>query len=353
MWSRLPSALTVVAACFAVSTTGSVVGAQGQAGKPASARASAWTHAKTPWGHPDLQGIWTSNGMSGVPLERPKEYGNRAELTDAEFAERQKKAEIASRDDKESRQGQVGNEQGPTHWYEWFARGSRATSLIIDPPDGQLPPFSAEGQKIKPVMGTFSPGPFNDPEGFNAWDRCITRGMPLAFIPTAYNNAYQIVQTPTEIVIFFELLHTSRIIPIDGRPRLDSRLESWEGNGRGRWEGNTLVVESTNFSAKTRGTLPANGSSSEFSLTGRIFTGAGSTLKLTERFTRVGRDMMRYEATVDDATVFSRPWTMRLDLALDDDYRMFEYACHEGNRAIENALRGSRAEDGTLKPDDR
>ena len=311
--------------------------------------ASTGTPPKTAWGHPDLQGMWTSNGMAGVPLERPKQFGNRASLTDQEFAERRKKAEIASKDDKSNREGQVGNEQGPTHWYEWFGRASRATSLIIDPPDGQLPLLTAEGQKLKPILGTFSAGPYNDPEDFNAWDRCITRGMPLAFIPTAYNNAYQIMQTPNEVVIFFELLHTFRVIPLGGRPHVDSRIRTWEGDSRGRWEGNTLVVESTNFSDKTKGTLPANGSSGEDAFTGRVYTGTGASLRLVERFTRRGPDGLRYEATIEDATIFTKPWTMALDLARDDSYRIYEYACHEGNRAIENSLRGSRVQDKTKK----
>jgi hypothetical protein len=283
--------------------------------------------------------------MAGVPLERLKQFGNRASLTNEELAERRKKAEMASRDDKTNREGQVGNEQGPTHWYEWFGRASRATSLITDPPDGQMPPLTAEGQQLKPVLGTFSPGPYNDPEDFNAWDRCITRGMPLAFIPTAYNNAYQILQTPNEVVIVFELLHTFRIIPLDGRPPVDSRIRMWEGDSRGRFEGNTLVVESTNFSEKTKGTLPPNGSSGEDAPTGRVFVGTGATMRLVERFTRVGPDAMRYEATIQDSTIFTRPWTMTLDLARDASYRIYEYACHEGNRAVENSLRGSRVQE--------
>ena len=343
-------AASVFAVPAVLLTSASAIRAQGQAPAAATRAATAWAPAKTSWGHPDLQGIWTSNGMAGVPLERAKQHGGRAELTDQEFAERRKRAEMASRDDKDNRQGQVGNEQGPTHWYEWFGRASRATSLIIDPPDGQLPPLSAEGQKLKPILGTFSPGPFDGPEDFNAWDRCITRGMPLAFIPTAYNNAYKIIQTPTDVVIFFEMLHTFRIIPVDGRPRADSRIQWWEGNGRGRWEGNnTLVVESTNFSDKTKGTLPANGSSGEDAFTGRMFTGSGAAGRLTERFARVSQDMIRYEATVDDPTTFTRPWTMALDLARDDTYNMYEYACHEGNRAVENSLRGARVQEKAPK----
>jgi hypothetical protein len=317
---------------------------QGQTGAGRPSTAAKYAVPKTPWGHPDLQGIWTSNGMAGVPLERAKEYGSRATLTDAELAQRRARAQQASRDEKQERKGQVGNEQGPTHWYEWYGRESRATSLIIDPPDGQLPPMTPEGQKMKIVLGSFG-GTLNNPEDLNAWDRCITRGMPTAFIPTAYNNAYQIVQTPDAVLIFFELLHTYRVVPLGSRPHVDSRLHLWEGDSRGRWEGDTLVVEATNFSDKTKGTLPANGSSGEGSFTGRMFTGTGAATRLVERYTRVSPDTIRYEATVADPTIFTRPWTMALDLGRDDDYRIFEYACHEGNYAVPNSLRGARAED--------
>ena len=208
-----------------------------------------------------------------------------------------------------------------------------------------MPPLTPEGEKMPVILGSFSPGPFNGPEDFNTWDRCITRGIPTAFIPTAYNNAYRILQTPDEVVIFYELLHTFRVIPIGGRPHLDSRIRQWEGDSRGRWEGDTLVVDVTNFSDKTKGTLPPNGSSGETSSTGRMFTGTGASTHLVERFTRVGADTIRYEARITDPTIYTKPWTMALDLARDDGYHIFEYACHEGNRAVENSLRGSRAED--------
>lgn len=303
------------------------------------------TPGKTPWGHPDLQGIWTSNSMAGVPLERAKEYGTRATLTDAELSQRRAKADQASQDNKTDRAGQVGNEQGPTHWYEWYGRASRATSLIIDPPDGLIPPLTAEGQKMKIIPGTFGAPRFDGPEDFNTWDRCITRGMPTAFIPTAYNNAYQILQTPQEVVIFYEMLHTFRIIPLGGRPHVGNGIHLWEGDSRGRWEGNTLVVEVTNFTDKTKGALPANGSSGELPVSGRVFTGTGASGRLVERFTRTSAGMLRYEATIVDPTIYTKPWTIALDLSKDDKYTIYEYACHEGNRAVENSLSGSRAEE--------
>jgi hypothetical protein len=171
--------------------------------------------------------------------------------------------------------------------------------------------------------------------------------MPAAFIPTAYNNAFRILQTPQAVVIYFELLHTYRVIPVDGRPHVDGRIRLWEGDSRGRWEGDTLVVDARNFSDKTRGALPINASTGEGSITGSTFTGTGAATHLVERFTRVSADMIRYEATIDDPTIYTRPWTISLDLRRDDTYRVFEYACHEGNHAVENSLSGSRAQERT------
>jgi hypothetical protein len=338
MSRRFRASFGALAAVLGVTAASVILAGQG----PAAAKG---TPGKTPWGHPDLQGIWTSNTMAGVPLERAKEYGTRATLTDEELAKRRARASQASQDNKTERTGQVGNEQGPTHWYEWFGRESRATSLIIDPPDGLIPALTPEGQKMKIIAGTFGTPRFDSPQDFNTWDRCITRGMPTAFIPTAYNNAYQILQTPNEVVIFYEMLHTFRVIPLGGRPHVGSGIQLWEGDSRGRWEGNTLVVEVTNFSEKTRGALPANGSSGELPVSGRVYTGTGNSGRLVERFTRVSADTIRYEATITDLTVYTKPWTIALDLGRDDKYQIYEYACHEGNRAVENSLSGSRAEE--------
>jgi hypothetical protein len=300
----------------------------------------AWRPAKTAWGHPDLQGIWTSNEMAGVPFERPKEVAGRAFFTDEEIKKRKAEGEKLSQDDKQERTGQVGNEQGPTHWYEWFGRNSRRTSLIVDPPDGVLPALTPAGEKMRMVPGTFSPGPWNGPEDFNTWDRCITRGLPSAMVPTAYNNAFQIFQTPHEVVILHELIHIVRIIPIDSRPHVHSSIALWEGDARGRWEGNTLVVDVSNFTDNIKGSFPALGFGGP-----HTFTGTGATMHLVERWTRTAADTLKYEATITDPSIFTKPWTIALDLRLDNSYRIYEYACHEGNRAIENTLKGSRAEE--------
>jgi hypothetical protein len=319
-----------------------MLGQSGPATQRAQGQRGTSEPPRTPWGHPDLQGMWTTNGMAGVPFERPKELKDRAYFTDEEVARRQEEGKRLSQDQKGDRAGQVGNEQGPTHWYEWYSRQSRRTSLIVDPPDGQLPPMTPAGEKIAVVMGTFAPGPWNGPEDFNTWDRCLTRGLPSAMVPTAYNNAFQIFQTPHEVVILHELLHIFRVIPIDGRAHLNAGIRLWEGDPRGRWEGNTLVVEVTNFTDKIKGTLPPNGLGEAFA-GGRMYTGTGVGMRLVERWTRTSRDAIKYEATIDDPAVYTRPWTIALDLGLEPNYRMYEYACHEGNRAVENTLRGSRA----------
>jgi hypothetical protein len=172
-------------------------------------------------------------------------------------------------------------------------------------------------------------------ELMSPWDRCITRG-PGRMFPAGYNNAYQILQTPGYVVILHEMIHEARIIPVDGRPHLDQSIRLWTGDPRGRWEGNTLVVETTNFNEK--GWIATNAASGR--LRGVPHSDA---LRLVERFTRVDADTINYEVTIDDPNVYTRPWTVAIPLSRDDSYQMFEYACHEGNRAIENTLSMARA----------
>jgi hypothetical protein len=343
MWHR-GSAWVAVLGAVTLTAPGASVVLLGQTTTSAQGRSTTAPSLKTPWGHPDLQGIWTSNEMAGVPFERAKELGNREYFTEEEAAKRKVDGERLSRDERNDRGGQQGNEQGPTHWYEWFGRSSRRTSLIVDPRDGQFPPFTPAGEKMPVVLGSFAPGPWNGPEDFNTWDRCITRGLPSAMIPTAYNNGFQILQTPRDVVILHEMLHIVRVIPVDGRPHVHQGIRLWEGDARGRWEGNTLVVDVTNFTPKIKGTLPPNGLGEGF-FGGKMYTGTGDGMRLVERWTRTAQDMLKYEATIEDPSIFTRPWTIVLDLRLENDYRIYEYACHEGNRAIENTLRGSRAEE--------
>jgi hypothetical protein len=297
--------------------------------------------ARTPWGHPDLQGVWTTDSEIGVPVERPVELGTKAVLTDEEFARRAEALKKRYEDNKENRRVREGDtEAGPEHWYEGGKQVSRRTSLIIDPPNGRMPDYTAEArQRVVPkgtelgfVGGSMGNGPFDGPEDLHLADRCITRGMPQTWFPSEYNNGFQIVQSPDYVTIFYERLHEARVIPLDGRPRLSSNIRQWIGDSRGRWEGDTLVVEVTNFSDRT------------------TFRKSGSTLRLTERFTRVDPETVKVEVTINDPTTWTKPWTFAVTGKKDPDYwQIFEYACHEGNYGMSNILSGARAQERVAK----
>jgi hypothetical protein len=290
---------------------------------------------RTPWGDPDLQGDWTSQGELGVPFERPTEFGTRQELSDEEFAkaadrlraERDRdNAEFELETADRSNAGAVGSATSPPpHWLE---RGnpSRRTSMVIDPPDGRVPPITAEARvrQQRQVRGSFGNGPFNGPTDFTLYDRCITRGIPNSMFPAVYNANTRIVQGPGFVAITYEMIHETRIIPVDGREHVSSTIRQYHGDSRGRWEGDTLVVDVKNFSDATN------------------YRGAGQSLHLVERFTRVGANALRYEVTVEDASTFTKPWTAALNLKTQPE-EMFEYACHEGNHAMFNMLSAARA----------
>jgi hypothetical protein len=290
---------------------------------------------RTPWGDPDLQGDWTSQGELGVPFERAREFGTRQELTDEEFAKSADRLRAErDRDNAEfdleaadrSNAGAVGSATSPPpHWLE---RGnpSRRTSMVIDPPDGRVPEITAEARARieRQVRGSFGNGPWNGPKDFTLYDRCITRGIPGSMFPAVYNANTRIVQGPGFVAITYEMIHETRIIPVDGRDHIASSIRQYHGDSRGRWEGDTLVVDARNFSDATN------------------YRGSGKDLHLVERFTRVGPNDLRYEVTVEDATTFAKPWTAALNLKTQPE-EMFEYACHEGNHAMFNMLSAARA----------
>jgi hypothetical protein len=290
---------------------------------------------RTPWGDPDLQGDWTSQGELGVPFERAKEFGTRQELSDEEFAKAADRLRVErDRDNAEfdletadrSNAGAVGSATSPPpHWLE---RGnpSRRTSMVIDPPDGRIPEITAEARARiqRQVRGSFGNGPWNGPKDFTLYDRCITRGVPGSMFPAVYNANTRIVQGPGFVAITYEMIHETRIIPVDGRDHISPTIRQLHGDSRGRWEGDTLVVDARNFSDATN------------------YRGAGQNLHLVERFTRVGANDLRYEVTVEDSTTFAKPWTAALNLKAQPE-EMFEYACHEGNHAMFNMLSAARA----------
>ena len=294
-----------------------------------------FTPPPTPWGDPDLQGMWSNAAMNGVPFERNAALGTRATLTEAEFKELnaflEKQIDIANAETVVD--GSRTGVNPPAHWLE-LAPASRQASLIVDPPDGRLPPMTAEGvQRAKQW-----PGPeksyFSQPSDFNLYDRCITRGVLGSMYPNIYNNGMQILQSPGLVVIRHEMVHETRIIPLDGRPHVSDKIRSYMGDSRGRWDGHTLVVDTANFTGMT-GSLGRNGNGNPTS----------DALRLVERFTLGSASTLQYEVTVHDAKTWTRPWTVAFPFERDPDYVMYEYACHEGNYAIANMLRISRAAD--------
>lgn len=291
---------------------------------------------RTAWGEPDLQGVWSSSAELSVPFERNPAYGDRQWLTEEEFNQRLKQttaqldsdnAEFNVETADTANAGAVGSATSPPpHWLE-RSETSRRTSLVIDPPDGRVPPMTAEGRQralaAPPALGN---GPFDGPEQMSMWVRCIARGVPSAMFPTVYNANTRIVQGPGYVGITYEMIHDTRVIPTDGRAHANPAIRQLYGDSRAHWDGDTLAIDVTNFT----GRMPYRGSS--------------DALHLTERFRRIDKDTVRYEVTMDDARTWTRPWTAALDLRRQVA-GMFEYACHEGNYSMLNILKGSRASD--------
>jgi hypothetical protein len=293
--------------------------AVGSAEAAAAARTDpSWKPPLTAWGHPDLQGIWTTDDMRGIPQQRPAEFGTRQHLTDEEFAARGAQREGARQTQDRGAVGTFRNEEG--------TRTFGYTSMVVDPPDGRIPPALPEARQRRSA-GTFGFGPFNTLEDFSLYDRCITRGVVGSFGPAVYGNGARIIQTPDTVVIAYEMVHDTRIIPLDGRPPLGGAIRQYMGDSRARFEGDTLVIESANFTDKTA--LGGVRHSAE--------------LKLTERFTRVDPEMIDYEIRVEDPKTWEKPWTMRMTITQQPGYEIYEYACHEGNMAVRHILSGERA----------
>ena len=298
---------------------------------------------RTPWGDPDLTGKWPANDMQGTPYERPADLGQRNVLSDQEFAQRQTASDRQAALDAEQvivqRPRANAGTGPPSHWGE-RGKPSRQASLVVDPPDGRLPPMTEEGkQRIARARSTYwydfpdsvVKHPFETFTDLGPYDRCITRGVLASMLPTGYNMGTEIFQFPGHVVIQNEMIHEVRVIPTDGRPHISDKIRQWMGDSRGRWEGDTLVVETTNFNGKVG--LTRNGNT--------LLT--SPDLKLVERLTRVGPDTLQYQATVHDAKTWTRPYSVALPLRLQPDYQAFEYACHEGNYSMRNILAGERA----------
>jgi hypothetical protein len=300
--------------------------------KPAAAKAGTF---KTPWGDPDLQGAWTN--ATTTPLQRPAKWAGKETLTPQEIAEADKETDVGS--DKRQERGTDADVGGAYNRF-WWDRGysDGRTSLIYDPPDGKVPAMTPEAVKRRDaeraLLATNEGGrgaaQYNSPEDLGLYTRCVVRA-PLPRVPTGYDNNYEIVQMPGYVAILQEQMHETRIIPLGGKPHLDSSVRQWLGDSRGRWEGDTLVVETTNFT----------------DFPGMSFEGSTKEMKLTERFRRVDADTIEYKFTVEDPNTWSRPWSAMIPYKNLDRHgqRLFEYACHEDNYGMYGILSGARAKE--------
>jgi hypothetical protein len=283
-----------------------------------------WSAPKTAWGDPDLRGTYPLDQVGRTPMQRRPQYGNRLVMTDDEYAEALKAAaEVEAGADREDANNQLG--QG--NWFE-YGTALRQTALIVEPAEtGRIPELTAEGKRLQAGMGSSWKGQVFEGLGdFNSLDRCITRGMPATMLPFPYNNGVRIFQAPGWVVINHEMIHEQRFIPLDGRPQLDDGIKTWLGSSRGHFEGNTLVVETTNFNGLSPMVIvgPSNGTSG---------IPTSTSMKIVEHFTPTP-DGVYYEAWVEDPVVLTGTFKIGYPWARNNAYKPFEYACHEGNTLI-------------------
>jgi hypothetical protein len=306
---------------------------------------AAYQPPRTPWGDPDLQGKWPGTEMVGVPMQRDQKLGTRNVLTEEEFVARRAQFERQAAQDEadfdlETAANTPGGDVGgpvspPPHWLE-RGKPQYQASLIVDPADGRAPALTPEAQQRAQAIAAARKlrGPADSYTDRSLYDRCITRGIAGSMLPVIYNNGNEIVQAPGFVAIRNEMIHETRIVPLDRRPHVDDKITLWMGDSRGYFDGNTLVVETRNFDPRTSG-IGVNGGG------GRI----SGSLVVTERFTRVSDTLLRYQATVNDPKTWTGAWTYEFPLQRDDSYGFYEYACHEGNYSLFNILSGHRADE--------
>jgi hypothetical protein len=287
---------------------------------------------RTPWGDPDLQGVWSSDDTSGIPMSRPVDLGNNLYQSDEQWAARQKQIQQGI----QNALNAIGTFRG-----DYARRSFRQTSIIVDPPDGRTPAFTpaAEKRRAPRDRGTFGDGPFNTPEDFTMYDRCITRGIVGSVLRVVYGNGNRIVQAPGMVVISYEMIHDTRVLYTDGRPHISPSISQLLGDSRARWEGDELVVVTTNLTDKTSIGLNGNG------------LRHSDKMVITERFKRVADDVVQYQITVDDPVTYVRPFTLSLPLTPLEGNILLPYDCHEGNLALMQSLSAERAEDRALEAD--
>ena len=306
----------------------------------AQTRKPAYRAPRTAWGAPDLHGDYTNKDEANTPLERPDQLAGKdaSSFSEADLAQlardRSKFAEQIA--------GGIGGAEtgaGPTHWYDHLAAKGSRPWFIIDPPDGRLPAMTPQAQRREAAIAVWNDarngeGIADSYEQRSMYDRCITRGLPGSMMPAIYGNAYRIVQTPDTVAIQYEMIHETRIVPLDDvsrRPHVGPRMHLWLGDARGHFDGDTLVVETTNFTNRTH-----------FGYNNRYNS---ERQKITERFTPIAPGKLNWQVTIDDPEVWTRPWTFAMTLTRDDSSPIFEYACHEGNYGLRDILSGARAED--------
>ena len=281
-----------------------------------------WTAPKTSWGHPNLSGTWSTDDMRGIPVDRPQALGTQEFIGDQDFLERAKRQQAGS-DHAENVQT-----------FHRVAYGSRVfgySSLVVDPPNGRTPALTADGRAraaVAATNGSFGQGPFDTFEDFSLYDRCIARGLSAGMSAVLYGNGIVIAQSPENVTITYEMVHETRVIPLDGRAHLAGDVAQYNGNARGRWDGDTLVVETSGFTDKTS-----------------VGSGApnSTSLRTTERLRRIDPQMIEYRITIDDPLTYTAPFTLRTVWTVQPGYEVYEYSCHEGNFAVGGGLAGERA----------
>ncbi len=305
--------MSLAIAVMAAAMLAFAAGQDQTAGTNPTQAAKNWTAPRTPDGQPDIQGTWTN--YTSTPFEV--------------FDESDQPDLYAGDPDRTARG------TGPGFANDTFSRKlEKGRSLVVDPPNGRVPimPWAEEQRNYRLAHIQ------DDWVNFTPWERCITRGVPGGIFPTGYGSGYQILQGPGYVAIMYEMIHEARIIPLDGRPHLGPAFRQWNGDSRGHWEGDTLVVDITNYNDK--GSLATNAASQRVRSVPQ-----SEELHVVERFTRVDEKTIQYEVAVEDPKVFTSPWKLAMPLNLEPDYKLFEYACHEGNYAVPNTLSAGRARD--------
>src|SRR5262245_46338782 len=335
---RLAGLLGILTAIILSSVSTSVVSGQSAAAPPLvitaynnTAPAKPYASPKTPWGDPDLQGVWSSDDTQGIPMQRPQNVSDLYQ-SDELWAARQKQTQQGI----QNALNAIGTFRG-----DYARRSFRQTSLIVDPPDGRQPALTpaAEKRRAPRDRGTFGDGPFNTPEDFTLYDRCITRGIVGSVLRVVYGNGNRIVQAPGMVAISYEMIHDTRVLYTDGRPHLNQSIRQYLGDSRARWVGEELVVETTNLTDKTSIGLNGNG------------LRHSDQMKITERFKRVANDVIQYQITIDDPVTYGKPYSISLPLTPLEGNVLLPYDCHEGNLAVFQSLSAERAEDKALADD--